>query len=101
AAFMAARPAGLSAAGHRILLPASGRIERRGPPHSWLRASGRVACSGSCLIARVASVVYTAPPIAGVRQGLIVSKQDTHFFNVFSVVIGLLVAIAICLFVLA
>jgi len=30
-----------------------------------------------------------------------VSKQDTHFFNVFSVVIGLLAAVAICLFVLA
>jgi cytochrome c5 len=31
----------------------------------------------------------------------IVSKQDTHFFNVFSLVIALLVAIAICLFALA
>jgi cytochrome c5 len=31
----------------------------------------------------------------------IVSKQDTHFFNVFSLVIGLLVAIAIGLFALA
>jgi cytochrome c5 len=30
-----------------------------------------------------------------------VSKQDTHFFNVFSLVIALLVAIAICLFALA
>ena len=29
------------------------------------------------------------------------SKQDTHFFNVFSMVIGLLVSIAICLFALA
>ncbi|MGH8138582.1 MAG: c-type cytochrome [Steroidobacteraceae bacterium] len=29
------------------------------------------------------------------------SKQDTHFFNVFSMVIGLLVTIAVCLFVLA
>ncbi|HEY6481952.1 MAG TPA: c-type cytochrome [Steroidobacteraceae bacterium] len=29
------------------------------------------------------------------------SKQDTHFFNMFSIVIGLLVAIAIGLFVLA
>ena len=29
------------------------------------------------------------------------SKQDTHFFNVFSLVIGLLVAITICLFALA
>jgi len=30
-----------------------------------------------------------------------VSKQDTHFFNVFSVVLGLLVAFAICMFALA
>jgi len=30
-----------------------------------------------------------------------VSQQDTHFVNVFSVVIGLLVAIAVCLFALA
>jgi cytochrome c5 len=30
-----------------------------------------------------------------------VSKQDTHFINVFSMVIGLLVAITICLFALA
>jgi cytochrome c5 len=30
-----------------------------------------------------------------------VSKQDTHFFNVFSLVIGLLVAVAIVLFALA
>jgi cytochrome c5 len=30
-----------------------------------------------------------------------VSKQDTHFFNVFSLVIGLLVAVAIALFALA
>jgi len=29
------------------------------------------------------------------------SKQDTHFLNVFSLVIGLLVAIAICIFALA
>ena len=29
------------------------------------------------------------------------SKQDTHFFNVFSMVMGLLVAIAIALFALA
>ena len=29
------------------------------------------------------------------------SKQDTHFLNVFSLVIGLLVAIAIVLFALA
>ena len=29
------------------------------------------------------------------------SKQDTHFFNVFSLVIGLLLAIAICIFAFA
>ena len=29
------------------------------------------------------------------------SKQDTHFFNVFSLVIGLLVAVAVGLFALA
>ena len=29
------------------------------------------------------------------------SKQDTHFFNVFSLVIGLLVTVTICLFALA
>jgi cytochrome c5 len=30
-----------------------------------------------------------------------VSKQDTHFFNTFSMVIGLLIVIAICIFALA
>jgi cytochrome c5 len=30
-----------------------------------------------------------------------VSKQDTHFFNVFSMVIGLLITVTICLFALA
>jgi hypothetical protein len=30
-----------------------------------------------------------------------VSKQDTHFFNVFSLVIGMLVAIAVVLFAIA
>jgi cytochrome c5 len=30
-----------------------------------------------------------------------VSKQDTHFFNVFSLFIGLLVVIAICIFIFA
>ena len=34
-------------------------------------------------------------------SGFIVSKQDTHFFNVFSLVIALLVAVAIGLFALA
>jgi len=36
-----------------------------------------------------------------VPSGFIVSKQDTHFFNVFSLVIALLVAVAIGLFALA
>jgi cytochrome c5 len=42
---------------------------------------------------------YTARPFPGPQ--FIVSKQDTHFFNVFSLVIGLLVTVAICLFALA
>src|SRR5207244_3470764 len=41
--------------------------------------------------------------IRGVRKktDALVSKQDTHFFNVFSLVIGLLVAVAVGLFALA
>jgi cytochrome c5 len=46
-------------------------------------------------------VVYTPPPIYRSDADDIVSKQDTHFFNVFSMVIGLLVAIAVVLFALA
>lgn len=44
-------------------------------------------------------MVYTAPPFF--HAGLNVSKQDTHFFNVFSMVIGLLIVVAIGIFVLA
>ncbi len=44
---------------------------------------------------------YTARPHPGGGDGRHVSKQDTHFFNVFSLVIGLLVAITIGLFALA
>jgi cytochrome c5 len=44
---------------------------------------------------------YTARPISGSDADDIVSKQDTHFFNVFSLVIGLLVAVAIGIFALA
>src|SRR5215471_6054775 len=45
---------------------------------------------------------YTARPFPrAVPSEFIVSKQDTHFFNVFSLLIGLLVAIAVCLFALA
>ena len=43
---------------------------------------------------------YTAPPL-GAPATHHMSKQDTHFFNVFSLVIGLLVAIAIGIFALA
>jgi cytochrome c5 len=43
---------------------------------------------------------YTAPPIDAAATDPM-SKQDTHFFNVFSLVIGLLVAIAIGIFALA
>jgi len=45
--------------------------------------------------------LYCAADLLAFDAGRIVSKQDTHFFNVFSMVIGLLVAVAICLFVLA
>lgn len=41
------------------------------------------------------------PFIAFSTQSRIVSKQDTHFFNIFSVVIGLLVVIALVLLALA
>ncbi len=42
---------------------------------------------------------YTAPPQSGVvLVGPAVSKQDTHFVDVFSMIIGLLVVVAIVLF---
>jgi cytochrome c5 len=46
---------------------------------------------------------YTSPPLLRTPSvtSIAVSKQDTHFFNVFSLVIGLLVAIAIAIFALA
>jgi cytochrome c5 len=45
---------------------------------------------------------YTARPFPrATSPDFVVSKQDTHFFNVFSLVIGLLVAVAIGLFALA
>jgi cytochrome c5 len=45
---------------------------------------------------------YTAAPQSGVvLVGPAVSKQDTHFFDVFSLVIGLLVVVAIILFAAA
>ena len=51
---------------------------------------------------RVPANRYTARPINRTPDADdIVSKQDTHFFNVFSMVIGLLVAVAIALFALA
>lgn len=65
----------------------------QGPP---LRPGGRFPDAN-------ARCRYTSPPISKYPSvtSVIVSKQDTHFFNVFSLVIGLLVAIAICLFALA
>ena len=45
--------------------------------------------------------LYCAAISGAGPSGFIVSKQDTHFFNVFSLVIGLLVTIAIGLFALA
>jgi len=44
--------------------------------------------------------LYFAAHLAAFAES-IVSKQDTHFFNVFSLVIGLLVAVALCLFAFA
>src|SRR5882757_4178691 len=40
---------------------------------------------------------FTSPP----RIGSPVSKQDTHFFNTFSMVIGLLIVVALMIFALA
>src|SRR5882757_589878 len=52
--------------------------------------------------AQFPGVVYTAPPIyQAFHADPNVSKQDTHFFNTFSVVIGLLIVIAIGIFALA
>jgi len=49
-----------------------------------------------------------APPAAAIlrrqfgrRESQSVSKQDTHFINIFSLVIGLLVFVAICIFAFA
>ena len=56
-------------------------------------ATASITQTGSCYTPRP----LNRPPDADD----IVSKQDTHFFNVFSMVIGLLVAIAIALFALA
>jgi cytochrome c5 len=49
---------------------------------------------------RAAARLYFAANSAPSADGL-VSKQDTHFTNVFSVVIGLLVTIAVCIFAFA
>src|ERR1700691_2238277 len=51
--------------------------------------------------ARAVEQLYFRANRAAAAADHIVSKQDTHFFNVFSMVIGLLVAIAIALFALA
>jgi cytochrome c5 len=47
------------------------------------------------------SQVYFAADLQACRADPNVSKQDTHFFNVFSMVIGLLIVIAVALFALA
>jgi cytochrome c5 len=44
---------------------------------------------------------YTEPPRAGCAESHTVSKQDTHFINMFSLLIGGLVAFAICIFIFA
>jgi cytochrome c5 len=44
---------------------------------------------------------YTARPRAGCADSHTVSKQDTHFFNTFSMLIGLLVVFAIGIFIFA
>lgn len=44
---------------------------------------------------------YTARPFDAGTTGCNVNKQDTHFINVFSVVIALLLTFAICIFALA
>lgn len=53
--------------------------------------------------AKCSQLVYTAQPICRhtIRGPEHVSKQDTHFLNVFSMVIGLLVVVAILIFALA
>src|SRR3979490_3604395 len=45
--------------------------------------------------------LYCAADLLAFHADPNVSKQDTHFFNVFSMVIGLLIVIAIALFALA
>ncbi len=46
-------------------------------------------------------VRYTARPSKRPGSGEPVSKQDSHFFNVFSLVLGILIAVAVLLFVFA
>ena len=45
--------------------------------------------------------LYCAASGRDARKANTVSKQDTHFVNVFSTIIGLLVVIAICIFIFA
>jgi cytochrome c5 len=45
--------------------------------------------------------LYCAADLQAFQADPIVSKQDTHFFNTFSMVIGLLIVIAIAIFALA
>jgi cytochrome c5 len=78
--------------------PASGSFAARwaGAPKGWSeKGMDRVGLPAG------PACRYTSRPIRTLRQSDNVSKQDTHFFNTFSLVIGLLVAIAIALFALA
>ena len=59
------------------------------------RAGGRLfTCPGAVRL-------YFAPPTDAFPTDNRVSKQDTHFFNVFSMVIALLVVVTVALFALA
>ena len=77
------------------------RLPEQGLLRGWTTAGGfphRIPWGK----AQIFDVVYTAPPIyQAFHADSNVSKQDTHFFNTFSVVIGLLIVIAIGIFALA
>jgi cytochrome c5 len=77
---------------------------RMGPRRNATRAAQRIGPWRRVPWGRAQffGVVYTAPPIyQAFHADSNVSKQDTHFFNTFSVVIGLLIVIAIGIFALA
>jgi len=81
------------------------RVRRRGgaePRLVQMGAPDRPLRRVPCRKAQFPGLVYTAPPIyQAFYADPNVSKQDTHFFNVFSMVIGLLIVICIALFALA